>query len=553
MANPLSRSAIQAMDAKLWRKAEVLWQARMESHAACSAADYNGFARTLECLGKWAAYKNIISLGLNTFPDDCGLRRRQQHAKAVCCMLSGQWQEASDLLNHLRADSLQFDWPCAINYWSRQARYEMALADIEKKQARLVVLAEMSLFKASDLMPQRAAGLFLVAGCLNWPASFQLEFCQRVQPLVDCLRCHDLPIRLIEDAALSTAVAALAAFWSGNDGYLSLLPAGVCEFFSRLFLCFGYLDLYILLRERFVALLSALDSQCASEAQFAYEVSLSNEMADEQRFTELQGFSPEREDIQAYMNISALYYAGHEHTCSAEIEEGDFESYIEGRSIAVVGPVDVGLDNGAEIDSFDRVVRFNYRGIAGYDSVRFGCRTDISYYANSPTLLDLSPDFLSSLAELDFAMFLKRAWRECSWLEQVKCRVRERPDHWTYLRNPMLMGYPTAIPRMLFDLLRFKPARVKVFCSNLYTGMAYQAEYLKYSSLGRNGGNVFPGFSMHDPISNYVLMQRLVRAGRIEVDSVLDEVINLTERDYLDRLRTAHANFVVLPRQGGVL
>lgn len=543
MKNPISSSAIQVMSAGRWNEARALWQARLENDEPLSATDLNAYARTLECLAQWTSYQETIERGLAFFPDDRMLQIRRCHAQAIACMAEARWHEAWVLFERLRSELPQFEWPCAINYWSRQARYEEKLAALEDKQERLAALSQLSLFKASELMPQRAAGILQIVDCLDWPDSFQGEFRQYLLPLVECLRCHDQPIRLIKDTSLLHVVEALAVFWHKNNALLSELPAGVCEFFARLFLHFGWLDLYLQLRACFVSQLAAWSDERSSEAEFAYRVALANEQADAVRFASLKKLAPNRAEVQEYLNLSAAYHLKYAHTNPVKDEDRDFADYLEGRSIAIVGPVDVGLDSGAEIDGFDCIVRFNYQRGQGRDPVRFGSRTTISYYANMPALMTPPQELLAGLEELDYAMFLRRAWREYPWLGELKCRVRERPDHWAYLNNPMLVGYPNAVQRMLLDILRFKPSRIKIFCADMYTSMSYCSEYLRHSYPGRAKVDMMPSFVLHDPVSNFLLMQRLLQVQHIEADDVLKEVVSWSVDRYMQHMRTVHPVF----------
>lgn len=536
-----------------------MWQACLESGEALSAHDYNACARTLERLGQWEIYREVVARGLCLFPADPALQIRLRHVQAVFLMEEKRWQEAWQLLERLREqlreDALSFDWPCGMFYWSRQARYEKALASIEGKQQRLQTINELSLFKSSELLPQRVAGILLGADCLDWPPSLRAEFGRCMQPLIDCLRCYDQPVRLIEDPALPAAVADLATFWRGNLTALKGLPAGDCEFFARLFLCFGYLNLYLQLRADFISALNALDAGNMSTVALAYRIALANELGDSAEFDRLSEIAQAQANTREYARISAIYHTGHSYERPLEDEDRDFAEYIQGKSIAIVGPVDVGLDSGAEIDGFDLVVRFNHREGLGYETRCFGSRTDVSYYVK--VFLDREsppPGMLPGMAKLDYAVFNKNSIEGCAWLKKItSCRTRERQGVWSYLENPLLIGYANFVPRAVLDLLCFKPSRIKVFCSNLYTGMSYRSEYLQLSSLGRNGGNIFPGISVHDPVSNFILMQRMVQRGAFEVDEVLQEILSWSVTTYIDRLSTAHAKFLALPAQGTLL
>lgn len=82
-----------------------------------------------------------------------------------------------------------------------------------------------------------------------------------------------------------------------------------------------------------------------------------------------------REGKEAYRSASKSITSGE--------KEQEFAKLVNGKNIAIVGPVDVGLMSGAEIDSYDLIIRFNHTSKSIYDSKKFGSKTDISYYTDT--------------------------------------------------------------------------------------------------------------------------------------------------------------------------
>lgn len=543
-------NAIQAMKQGNWSEAADLWHQHLRAGGRLSAADFQAMARVHECLGDWDAYACIIAEGLEAFPADEVLAYRRRHAEAIACTAQARWSRAWELLERLRLDPVKAEWPCALHYWRWQVRYRQAVADVVDSAERLASIAELSLFKSSELWPWRVAGLSLAVDCQAWPQWLRADFIQVLEPVIQCLRRHDVPVRLIDDAQLGPAVAGLAAFWHEYWEHLAGLPAGYYEFLARLFLCHGHLDLYERLRGHFSQLLEQINAagKPVDLAQFLYRVALANEQGDLRAFENFSARNvrpAEAGEVARYLALSAIYYADAAYVLDTDERDSEFYEYIRGRSIAIVGPVDVGLDSGEEIEGFDRIVRFNHRASVSYDEARFGRRTDISYYVRVLLAGEPRSGIQEGMAELDYAVIDRHSWRECNWLNDVLCRKRERPDLTDYLNNPLLFGYAHAVQRAVLDLLRFRPARIKVFSADLYTSMGYGQDYLKDSRMGRNGGNVFPGLSVHDPISNFLLMQRLYQRQAIEVDAVLQRVLGLTVPQYLDCLRAGHGPFLV--------
>lgn len=71
--------------------------------------------------------------------------------------------------------------------------------------------------------------------------------------------------------------------------------------------------------------------------------------------------------------------------------EKDFEEYIKGKTIAIVGngPQEIGTSHGKEIDSHDIVIRFNFFNNNGYRE-DYGCKTDL-WVVNVETMLKIKP------------------------------------------------------------------------------------------------------------------------------------------------------------------
>ncbi|MHB0764610.1 hypothetical protein ACYCFC_09610 [Stutzerimonas sp. NM35] len=542
-----SQAAILAMQEGRWYEAAQLWNSYMEHEPSPAASDYNACARVYERLACWDLHSALVAQGVKEFPTDKELKFRQQHGYAMNCISHGDWDGAWSILESQRLNRMQWEWPCATNYYWHHVQLSRCLMNTKNREEKLKKIEELSFFKSSDVLPQGIVGIMLAVDCLDWGEDLRVAFDARLSPLIACLSSYDLPVRLIVDETLSIEVANVAAFWHENSEELTGLPAGYYEFFSRLFLAFGYLDLYFKLRSHFVGLLSLFRTEPKRVLAFSYQVSLANELGDAEHYAQLEKrvakLEARKKGVQHYFDLSAFYYADERYSGFVSEQDKDFSDYIKNRSIAVVGPVDVGLDSGAEIDSFDVVVRFNFRKGLEYAPVVFGERTNISYYLH-PVLMKGGIDLIEGMSALDYIVVDGISWRECQWLSMIDCRKRERLGLRGYLKNPMLVGYPCAIQRALLDILRFSPARVKVFSSDLFTSMRYCTEYLRHSTLGRNGGNVFPGLSLHDPVSNFVFMQRLVCVGRIEVDKVMEGIVSLTVSEYIESLRSSHTCFL---------
>jgi hypothetical protein len=533
-----------------WQAAAACWQQMLESDGLLSAEDYAAAARAEELLGNWQAHDRIVQAGLADWSDSPCLLARDIHAQARARLASQDWDAAALLFASIPQGE-EIQWPCAVNYHRRQVRFQRALHGIGQPEDRLRKIEEMSLFRAAELLPQKFAGVDMAVECMDWPGSLHAEFLSALEPLLHICRTYDTPLRLIDDPALSSSIASLALVWERESQLCEKLPNAYIEMFARLFLCHGFLSLYASLRGAFVKKLSrnGYDAATAPRAETLYRVALANERGSSKEFERLclapvwDSLDPDA--VHRFLSLSHVYHDLAETGWRGKADdESGFHEYVAGKSIAIVGPVDVGLEDGEEIDSFERVVRFNFRDDKGYDPKSFGVRTDISYYVKAMLVGPPLPRIIKGMAKLDYAVANPDTMRECKWIEQIACPMRESLGNWNYLNNPMLFGYAHGIQRAIFDLSRFSPGRIKVFCADLYTSMQYPREYLQDSTLGRNGGNIFPGLSLHDPVSNFLLMHHFARGGWIETDAVLSDVLALSVEDYIDRLRISHSPWV---------
>ena len=213
----------------------------------------------------------------------------------------------------------------------------------------------------------------------------------------------------------------------------------------------------------------------------------------------------------------------------------DFQEYISGKNIALVAPVNTGSLNGAEIDGYDVVVRFNYRGSEKLgDASIFGKKTNIGYYAFSDIPADFDAQLFKAMDELDFVIVPDLAITRFSWLQKLGRKLRSRYNSYPYLVNPLLFGNANAVQRALIDLIRFSYKEIKVFNANLYYDDSICPEY------GRPKTNRKSTFCYHEPISNYNYTRALMINGWIKVDKGLGDVLDLGEERYINSIQRSY-------------
>ncbi len=543
-----SGAAVEAMRKGRWQEARELWLVCLGHAQALSAHDYNACARVHERLADWDMHRSVVHQGLQLFPHDPALRRRELLGQALDCLMQKELDKAETFLESAGQIAVVSDWSCAFSYWNSHVLLARRLVGISDRLERLMVISDSALYREGHLMPHRIVGLLEAIGCMAWREADRKIFAERLEPLVTAISSYDTALSDIgEDRELEEEITSFAHFCQGRMTHLAELPAGHCEFLARLFIGYGHVELYLYLRQAFVRKIEGL-THADNILPLVYQVAQANESGDYQAYTRLRALKGEmgwtslgRRKIDHYFRLSALYYAQESDALPFPAIDEDFHRYVSGKRVAIVGPVDVGLDSGAEIDGFDIVVRFNHRHGIGYEPRRFGKRTDLSWYVR-PILETESPAWgmLDGMANLEYAITSKNSWSHCKWLELVPCRRRESLHCMSYLGNPMMIGYPHAVQRTLLDLLRFRPEYVKIFSSDMYTGMAYRKEYMRDLSLGTKGGNALSFFSLHDPVSNFLFMQRLVLTKRIDVDEVLARVLTMTVLEYMKQVRLCH-------------
>jgi len=218
----------------------------------------------------------------------------------------------------------------------------------------------------------------------------------------------------------------------------------------------------------------------------------------------------------------------------------EFSQYIRGKSVAIVGPVPSEMENGNEIDSFDIVVRFNYRetGIA-LDPVYKGTKADVSYYNRwtSEYIIDSNfGDFPTGLKWLvnrrrEHAEKIEEKLKNIFHTVAFRSRVHQ---HFSYI---WFNGHFNAIPNAVLDLLCFEPSIIKIFHSDLMTSTSRDPGYF-VPELERQDRTrlMLRSFTNVDPLSQFNLLKILFDQEKVVGDRVFSCVMGLNDIEYLDRL-----------------
>jgi tetratricopeptide (TPR) repeat protein len=230
-------------------------------------------------------------------------------------------------------------------------------------------------------------------------------------------------------------------------------------------------------------------------------------------------------------------------SAGCSLAEQRFKEMVQGREVAIVGPADADLPQGAEIDQFDTVIRTKFipDGLAGHAETA-GTRTDLSYYAIGSTSL-LGEQIGRALRDGHLQMVVFRTPKYENGTRHI-----EFPGDLRYMPSEYrvsLRASQFAIQRIIYDVIRYEPARIKLFNMNFFAA----------ANPYRTGYNLDPTQSFeahglqrpleafaHDFRSDFVLTKRWQGAGLVETDPVAADVLRLSTSEYLEVLADARTS-----------
>ena len=220
-------------------------------------------------------------------------------------------------------------------------------------------------------------------------------------------------------------------------------------------------------------------------------------------------------------------------TAERIIDNASDETYralLQERSIAIVGPAASEEFSGEEIDAFDIVIRPNYLGQRKMpDPAIFGSKVDISFYnAEHSERLHLNGE-TEFFAELKYAAFPYNIYPFQERLfRHGRARLFEKN---TFFFN----GVPNMIQNILYDILPYAPARIKVFHTNFYFD-----KKLYHSTYTSRHEFLLPTLAEHDLLSQLHFVKNLWRSKVIEVDMSCVAVLEMSDKLYMEGIDKLH-------------
>jgi hypothetical protein len=209
---------------------------------------------------------------------------------------------------------------------------------------------------------------------------------------------------------------------------------------------------------------------------------------------------------------------------------GAFGRYVEGKTIAVVGPAVAPYDQSAEVEAHDLVYRISYRHDLNKPTPGYGERTDIVFYnveAARKYQLGVYDSFIDSI----------------EWVLLKSHRLMKVSRRNITQDKALLVKVPfdkaNQLPIALTHLVDFRPAKITVFGADLYLGgpaTAYDKNYLD-----RAPERDWWGVQFHEPVDQHVAMKNLYKkhSELIVGDDRFLAALGLSTQRYWTQLRKA--------------
>jgi len=220
-----------------------------------------------------------------------------------------------------------------------------------------------------------------------------------------------------------------------------------------------------------------------------------------------------------------------------------FLDYVKGRTIAIVGPAVPKDDLGDEIDSFDIIVRTNYRNGSNFPINKFGNRTDISYY-NQYRISSHLDEVVEVSPKLDWVV-LKSEINELKFNDSltggVSCESRSSCSLHQFFS---LDSAPQAIPSILNDLILFSPKYIKIFCVNLFNSEKnnYTSSY-KPNPDHNTVKDISNSLRIHEPFAGFRFVKSIFSMGLCDADKTTTQTLELTTEEYADNLQRLYGKY----------
>jgi hypothetical protein len=234
--------------------------------------------------------------------------------------------------------------------------------------------------------------------------------------------------------------------------------------------------------------------------------------------------------------VRYLYEKFYDYELRSKVEkssENIFADLINNKKVVIVAPglVDINESIIDEINSFDLMILFNYKGkkIDERFNIPF-----ISYY-NTDSALKLKPTFNNFFNDLKFAVFKSDKYTiQQDVLEQGRAKYVDRD-----LSNFFIVNYPNMLQIILDDILMYNAKKIKVFGSNFYLSENIYFDGYNDPDVSMN---MCRSFAHHNILSQVNYIRNLYKIDVIELDKACLNVINMEESELLDAYERIYSN-----------
>jgi hypothetical protein len=194
-----------------------------------------------------------------------------------------------------------------------------------------------------------------------------------------------------------------------------------------------------------------------------------------------------------------------------------FLDYVQGRSVAVVGPAPMPIDQSAEIDAHDLVYRPCRAPIGGH----YGSRIDIAYI-NAMWSRDIYDDEHTAVRE---------SIEPATWWVFKTYQVHRRDGFYRTAVKPGRQMNINAVTGILFDLIQNDVGSITVYGADLYASgpqQSYNDDYgARWTLLQQASGVV-----NHDPLKQMAVHRAIYQTGKIVGDRRYIAAVTMPDDDY---------------------
>jgi len=220
-----------------------------------------------------------------------------------------------------------------------------------------------------------------------------------------------------------------------------------------------------------------------------------------------------------------------------------YKKFLENKSVAIVGPTFTGELLGAEIDSFDVVIRSNFRINSNEPTEVYGKKTDVTYF-NHYRISSQLPDVISATKKTKWVVL--KGKNDLNTFRKFKTSSHDCNERFSFLPHDyfFINSEPMGIQIIINDVLRFSPKRIKLFSTSFYISETNYNPNYKISSTEDNS-QAASDIRAHEPFGNFSFVRNLYINGLIEADETSSRVLNMDNFEYASKLQNLYGHYEV--------